>query len=112
VFFSFASKIEKAFYEDRIRINGDRPRKKSQLLAEGDEVDIVRGLNKMNKEFLDVSRVEVVTLNEEGVGHSDDEYTSDEEETSESKIPAVLKRYKSLTIENYSDPWKGSVVDS
>ena len=104
------SKIEKAFYEDRIRLNGGRPKKKSQLLTEGDEVDIVRGPNRNNPAFLDVSRVEIVKLGDEEDNVEDEDDDGDDSDSDGgNKFPAILKRYKSLTIENYEEPWKGSV---
>lgn len=105
------SKVEKTFYDDRVRVNGARPKKKSQLIYEGDEVDIIRSKNELNPEFLDVSRIEVVQLGEEE--EIDNESLSGDEEESDTegsaRIPATLKRYKRLTIENYDEPWKGPV---
>ncbi|ODM93139.1 hypothetical protein Ocin01_13541 [Orchesella cincta] len=101
------NKIEKAFYDDRIRINGERPKKKSQEVFEGDEVDVVRGVNSLNPEnFIDVSRVEIVDIKLDAGG--DDDADSDDEDKSKAKIPAVLRRSKLLTVRNYSPPWKGS----
>lgn len=109
----FCSKIEKCFYEDRIRVNGARAKKKSQVADEGDEVDIVRGANKMNPLFIDVNRVEILEIGDSG-GEKEDDFESDsedEEEESKKRIPVILKRYKNLTIENYDIPWKGNVQE-
>jgi len=102
------SKIEKAYFEDRIRVNGERAKKKSMMLYEGDEVDIVRGVNKLNQLFIDVSRVEIVRIGDSPSGNVNND--SDDEDSSE-KISAVLKRYKHFTIQNYPSPWKGNVSD-
>jgi hypothetical protein len=104
------SKIEKAFYEDRIRVNGERPKKKSQMVAEGDEVDIVRGINKLNPLFIDVSRVDLIEVGDSG-GAGDDEDDESGTEDEGDKIPAVIKRYKLLTIQNYAVPWKGNISE-
>lgn len=51
--------------------------------------------------------MEIVKLSEDGVGAEEDEYSSDDDdEKAQQKIQAVLKRYKSLTIENYDEAWK------
>lgn len=63
----------------------------------GDEVDVIKGVNSRNPAFLDVSRVNVVA--------------ADVDESQE-KIIVILKRYKSLTIENYKDPYRrGAISD-
>lgn len=103
IFFS-CSKVEKALYDDRVRVNGERPKKKSITLDEGDEVDVVRGFNKLNPEkFLDVNRVEVIEITVEDKADTDE----DSDDESSTKIPAVLRRSKMLTIKNYTPPWKG-----
>ncbi|OXA43683.1 mitochondrial transcription rescue factor 1 [Folsomia candida] len=105
------SKIEKSFYEDRIRVNGVRAKKKSQVLDEGDEVDIVRGPNQSNPLFIDVNRVEIVEVGETKDKNEDD-FESDSDDEGQTKIPMTLKRYKNLTIENYPVPWKGNVQEN
>jgi hypothetical protein len=57
----------------------------------GDEVDLIKGPNVMNPAFLDVGRVIVLKA----------DYSSDLE-----KVTVLLKRYRSLTIENYTNPHK------
>lgn len=66
----------------------------SQLQMEvGDEIDLIKGPNAMNPDFLDVSRVIVIAA----------DYQADLE-----RVAAILKRYKSLTIENYKHaPYRG-----
>jgi hypothetical protein len=52
--------------------------------------------------------VEIVKLDDgDSVGDDEDDESGDDAE----KFTAVLKRYKSLTIENYEEPWKGPVQD-
>lgn len=63
----------------------------------GDEIDLIKGFNHLNPNFLDVSRVIIVAA----------DVTEDME-----KIRVVLKRYKSLTIENYPEPFKKAVTSS
>ena len=59
-------------------------------MHEGDEIDLVRGYNDINPEFLDVSRVQIVSI----------------ENGDEDRIPVILKSYKLLTIENYPEAYK------
>ncbi|XP_046672465.1 mitochondrial transcription rescue factor 1 [Homalodisca vitripennis] len=89
------NKIETAFYQGNIRVNGKKPNKKSFQLKIGDEVDLIRGVSPMNPEYLSVSRVEVISVKEEG----------DEDE--EDQLAIRLRVSKTMYIENYSDdPWK------
>ncbi|CAG7726182.1 unnamed protein product, partial [Allacma fusca] len=96
------NKIEKAIYGDRVRVNGDRPKKKSQVVSEGDEVDLVRRYNATNPSFLDVSRLEILEMGQYIRFREDDD-------DDDAKIPAKVKRYKNLTIENYRVPVKGNL---
>jgi len=98
------NKIEKYFYDDRIRLDGERPAKKSQEIHEGSQIDIVRKINELNPKFLDVTRVEVIDLEFKGSSEESEEDSDD----AEGKIPVVLKTFKLLTIDNYADPWKGN----
>lgn len=84
-------------------MNGVRAKKKSQVLDEGDEVDIVRGPNQSNPLFIDVNRVEIVEVGETKDKNEDD-FESDSDDEGQTKIPMTLKRYKNLTIENYPVP--------
>jgi len=83
------SKVETAFYESKIRVNGERILKKSKQMNIGDEIDIIKGYNDLNPVFLDVSRVIIISAK-----NSDTE-----------KIMVVLKRFKQLVIDNYPDPF-------
>jgi len=83
------SKIEVAFYESRIRVNGEKVLKKSHSLEVGDEVDLVKGPSPNNPDFLLVSRVEVLSAKLDG-----------------DELDVKLKKYKSLLINNYENKWK------
>ena len=100
----FDSKLDKIFFSDRIRVNGVRPKKKSQIVNEKDEIDIILRYNVKNPEFLDVNRVEILKL--EGYSREEGEDSDDE-----AKMPAVLKRSKNLTIENYPTPFRGNLSE-
>ena len=93
------SKMEKAFYADRIRINGERLKKKSQSVNEGDEVDFIIRYNKKTPEYLDVSRVEILKLGPYPSIEDDDEPV----------VPAKIKRSRNLIIENYTVPFRGNI---
>jgi ribosomal 50S subunit-recycling heat shock protein len=103
------SKIEKMFYADRIRVNGERPKKKSQVMREGDEIDILQKSNEKNPDFIDISRIEIARLGEEIEEDDEDMIDVKGSDDEDYRIPAVLKRYKRLTVENYKQKWKGPV---
>ncbi|KAE9534417.1 hypothetical protein AGLY_008507 [Aphis glycines] len=83
------NKIEVAFYESRIRVNGEKVQKKSHAIEVGDEVDLVKGPSPNNPDFLLVSRVEVLSAKLDG-----------------DELEVKLKKYKSLLINNYENKWK------
>ncbi|XP_060871598.1 mitochondrial transcription rescue factor 1 [Metopolophium dirhodum] len=83
------NKIEVAFYESRIRVNGEKVMKKSHSIEVGDEVDLVKGPSPNNPDFLLVSRVEVLSAELDG-----------------DELDVKLKKYKSLLINNYENKWK------
>ncbi|XP_057369232.1 mitochondrial transcription rescue factor 1-like [Daphnia carinata] len=85
------NKIDIAFYESKIRVNGEKLLKKSKRMEPGDEIDLIKGPNVINPAFLDVGRVVILRA----------DYASDLE-----KVAVVLKRYRLLTIENYPNPYK------
>lgn len=85
--------METKFYENKIRVNGTKVSKKSAQLEVGDEVDVIKGTSPQNTDHLIVGRIEVVSATPK-----------------EENISVVLRRFKSLIIENYpgSNAWKGS----
>ncbi|XP_050437539.1 mitochondrial transcription rescue factor 1 [Adelges cooleyi] len=83
------NKIETAFYESRIRVNGEKVLKKSHTLEIGDEVDLIKGPSPNNPDFLLVSRIEILSANLDG-----------------DELLVKLRRFKTLLINNYSDKWK------
>lgn len=86
------NKIDLMFYENRIRVNGEKLLKKNVNVNEEDEVDVIKGVSPLNPEHLNVARVEVISIRAE-----------------DSKINIKIRRYKSLSVENYpgSNSWKG-----
>lgn len=84
------NKIEKLFYESKIRVNGYKIIKKSHNVALGDEIDIVKGFSSSNPKFLIVQRVKILAAAEP---------SDDNNENTALKI----RRYKSLTIDNYEE---------
>ncbi|XP_076265164.1 mitochondrial transcription rescue factor 1 [Rhynchophorus ferrugineus] len=78
------AKIEKMFYDSKIRINGKKLLKKSTSIHEGDEIDIVKGPDVRNPNFITVARVEILTL-----------------KAKEESIAVKIRRCKSLSIEAY-----------
>lgn len=85
----FFSKIEVAFYESRIRVNGEKVTKKSHTVEVGDEVDLVSGPSPNNPDFLIVSRVEVISAKLDG-----------------DELAVKLRKFKKLLINNYDSKWK------
>ncbi|XP_008468288.1 uncharacterized protein C6orf203 [Diaphorina citri] len=88
------NKIEKLFYESRIRVNGYKIYKKSHNVSLGDEIDVVKGFSTVNPKFLSVQRVKILGAS----NPTDDE-----------PMTLKIRRYKNLTIDNYEeDPYKES----
>ncbi|XP_046404106.1 mitochondrial transcription rescue factor 1 [Ischnura elegans] len=86
------NKVEAAFFQSKIRVNGAVLTKKSSQLRMEDEIDLVRGTSKLNPGFLVVSRVKLLSYSEK-----------------DDKVIVNAQCFKSLTIENYSEhPWKRS----
>lgn len=87
--------METKFYENKIRLNGKKIAKKSVQLNIGDEVDVIKGVSPQNEDHIIVGRIEIVSAR-----------------AKEESISVVLRRYKSLIIENYpgSSAWKGGSV--
>jgi 23S rRNA-/tRNA-specific pseudouridylate synthase len=76
------NKIEAAFYEGRIRVNGKKLLKKSHSCNIGDEIDYVKNESPTNPNHLIVSRVEIMSATPK-----------------DDSISVTMKRFKSLTIE-------------
>ncbi|KAK2723228.1 mitochondrial transcription rescue factor 1-like isoform X2 [Artemia franciscana] len=87
------NKIDEAFYASRIKVNGQKVDKKSKQLFLGDTIDLMLGPSKMNPDFIDVGRVEIIDV----------EVDDDLDQTK--RVIVELKRWKSLTIENI-DEWR------
>lgn len=83
---SVSSKIEVAFYENRIRVNGEKVTKKSQTLEVGDEVDLVKGPSPQNSDFLLVSRIEILSV-----------------KFDDNELEVKLRKFKNLLINNYEN---------
>ncbi|CAH0554928.1 unnamed protein product [Brassicogethes aeneus] len=82
------NKIETMFYESKIRLNGEKLLKKSVNIKDGDEIDVIKGVNMNNPKYLNVARIEVLGAAEKG-----------------ENISVKIRRNKSLLIENYNDKW-------
>uniref|UniRef100_A0A8D8RYG0 Uncharacterized protein C6orf203 homolog n=1 Tax=Cacopsylla melanoneura TaxID=428564 RepID=A0A8D8RYG0_9HEMI len=84
------NKIEKLFYESKIRINGYKVLKKGHNVALGDEIDIIKGFSPSNPQFLIVQRVKILAA-------------SDPSADDEGSLTLKIRRYKSLLIGNYEE---------
>lgn len=82
-------KFETALYENRIYINGEKLQKKSQSVNDGDELDIVKGVNAKNPALLNIARIYVLEID-----HRPNE-----------GLYAKFEVFKHLLTENYSDPF-------
>lgn len=78
------NKVDIIFYENKVRVNGEKVNKKSISCHNGDEIDVIKGVNVMNPDFLTVARIEILSAEVEG-----------------DKIELKIRRNKSLTIDNY-----------
>lgn len=81
------TKVEEAFYENRIRLNGERISKKSHDVVEGDELDIIIGRNQENNDFLDITRVQIKNIPDIASGTG--------------RLKMSIRKFKQLTIANY-----------
>ncbi|XP_044755729.1 mitochondrial transcription rescue factor 1 [Coccinella septempunctata] len=77
------NKIEKLFFDNKIRVNGQKIGKKSEQIEEGDEIDVIKGPSPNNPEHLVVARVEILSM-------------KPEEET----ISVKIRRSRSLLVES------------
>lgn len=79
------NKIEAAFYENRIRVNGKKIAKKSQSCKIGDEIDLIKTEQQAtNPDHIIVSRIEIIGLTPK-----------------EDSINVTMRRFKALTVEKY-----------
>ncbi|XP_050349436.1 mitochondrial transcription rescue factor 1 [Nymphalis io] len=86
------NKIEKLFYESKIRVNGKKILKKSMPVKVDYELDVIKSVSPKNSDHLYISRVEILNI------------TAKEE-----SILVTARRFKTLLIENYeNDPYKPS----
>lgn len=76
------NKIEAAFYEGRIRINGKKLMKKAQSCNIGDVIDYIKNDSPTNPNHSIISRVEIMSATPK-----------------EDIISVTMKRFKSLTVE-------------
>lgn len=85
------NKIDVMFYENRIRVNGEKILKKNINVQEGDEVDLIKGFSPTNPDHLNVARIEVLSATAE-----------------DDKVIVKIRRFKSETVENYGEhnSWK------
>ncbi|XP_074593145.1 uncharacterized protein LOC141848917 [Brevipalpus obovatus] len=91
-------RIDSAFLEDRIRVNGERVTKKSTTLMEKDVIDLVLGRNKDNPEHLDVIRADLFSV--------------PDVRTSKDRCRFKVRRYHRLTIPNYIEHPYESMLES
>lgn len=78
------NKIEAAFYENKIRINGRKLLKKSLSCTVGDEIDFIKNESPVNPNHLVISRIEILSTVPKG-----------------DNIIVTMKRFKNLTVEKY-----------
>ncbi|XP_046967158.1 mitochondrial transcription rescue factor 1 [Vanessa cardui] len=89
------NKIEKLFYESKIRVNGKKILKKSMPVQVDYELDVIKSVSPKNPEHLYISRVEILNI-----------------VAKEESILVTARRFKTLLIENYeNDPYKPSTSD-
>lgn len=80
------NKVDLAFYESRVRVNGEKIFKKSHRVNVGDEIDVIKGVNNVNPDILNVARVEIISVKPD-----------------EDEICVKMRRFKALQIENYEN---------
>ncbi|OTF75805.1 hypothetical protein BLA29_007757 [Euroglyphus maynei] len=93
------AKIEEGFYNDLIRVNGERVGKKSYEVREGDEIDMIRGFNLEQRDRLDVNRINILKF--------------DDKAASGGRFRISFRKTNKLTIDNYErDPYDGSLFST
>jgi hypothetical protein len=91
------NKIDDLFFDKRIRINGERPGKKADNVSLEDEIDLIKGKNRDNPDFLDVYRFIVLDVPDIS--------------SSTGRIKLKVRIFSKLTIDNYEkDPYEGSMI--
>ncbi|CAG9760910.1 unnamed protein product [Ceutorhynchus assimilis] len=80
------NKIETLFYESKIRVNGKKIAKKGGTVYPGDEIDVIKGPDLKNPNFIIVARVEILSI-----------------KAAEESINIKVRRCKSLLIEAYEN---------
>ena len=76
------NKIEAAFYENKIRINGKKILKKSVSCSVGDQIDLIRDEPVTNPNHRVVARIEILNT-----------------KPKEDSIVVTMRRFKTLTVE-------------
>ncbi|KAG5671685.1 hypothetical protein PVAND_001870 [Polypedilum vanderplanki] len=77
------NKIEAAFYESKIRLNGKKINKKSVHCNEGDVIDIIKQESPNNPDHWVIGRIEILSVKTDG----------------EEFIYVTMKRFKTLTVD-------------
>lgn len=82
--FMARNKVDELFYDDKIRVNGQKVLKKASPVNEGDEIDVLKEVSVNNPNLLTVSRIQVLQAKPKGEGYS-----------------VLVRRWKSLLVDNY-----------
>lgn len=81
------NKIETAFYENRIRLNGKKLNKKSVSCSVGDEIDLIKSSESpVNPDHMVIARIEIIQITPK-----------------EESIQITMRRFKNLTVEKYTN---------
>lgn len=81
------AKVEEAFYEGKLYINGFKPEKKSDELSLGDEVDLVKRVSRENPDEISVTRLVIVGLPDKA--------------TQQGRYKLKIEKYPNITIESH-----------
>lgn len=92
------AKVEELFFDHRIRVNGERPTKKSAYVSREDEIDLIKGKNVDNLDFLDIFRFIVLDIPDIS--------------SSTGRVKLKVRVFGKMTVENYpKDPYEGSIIN-
>lgn len=86
------NKVETAFYDSKIRKNGQRVLKKSDLVEIDDEIHLIAGKSTDNPDFLIVSQITLLEA----------------KPSLHEQFKIKIAKQTNLLIENYEDPWNPS----
>lgn len=93
------AKIDEYFFDHRIRVNEETAVKKAEYVVREDQIDLIRGRNPDNPDFIDINRYEILDIPDIS--------------SSTGRVKVKVRCYQKMTIENYANnPFGGSRIST